>query len=512
MTIYRLNRVPDKLHVALLELLGIRLDGPSAARHRACASGSPTPPTEPIADPRRRRPRSARRARPTEESVVFQVDEDFTIPRDRARPPTCVQRGGQVKDVGVADGDGAARRAPTSSPFGTPAAGRRRALPRLRGAARAAADAGRRRRARRPAAPASNPEDPPLRWEVSQGDGEWARGRACSRTSPAASTTAPAPSSSSCRRARRSQPLGGQRLHWLRCRIDDTTRAGGAGATYTHPPEIYSITAAPIGALLPADARRAASRARSSACPTARPARSSRCATARCSSRRRARRSRSRTRSPATGRAGSCARTSSARPSSTATSTLDLGQRRGRARPGDPRDRRRLDAVRRGPAQGRGAALHPLPPRRRPRRQRRRRHADRAARARSPGVDTVTNPDAGDRRRRRRDARRTRASARRWRSARATARSPPRTSSSSPARRRPRVARAVCIPPRDGGAGAAAPRPARLPGRPPARATTSSMPDEELLQRGRRVPRRAAADRHDGRAAAVPLPRAVASS
>src|SRR3712207_7790033 len=32
MTIYRLNRVPDKLHVALLELLGIRLDGPSAAQ------------------------------------------------------------------------------------------------------------------------------------------------------------------------------------------------------------------------------------------------------------------------------------------------------------------------------------------------------------------------------------------------------------------------------------------------------------------------------------------------
>ena len=30
MTIYRLNRVPDKLHVALLDLLGIRLDGPSA--------------------------------------------------------------------------------------------------------------------------------------------------------------------------------------------------------------------------------------------------------------------------------------------------------------------------------------------------------------------------------------------------------------------------------------------------------------------------------------------------
>ena len=42
MTIYRLNRVPDKLHVALLDLLGIRLDGPSRGHRRACASGSPT--------------------------------------------------------------------------------------------------------------------------------------------------------------------------------------------------------------------------------------------------------------------------------------------------------------------------------------------------------------------------------------------------------------------------------------------------------------------------------------
>jgi len=31
MLVYRLNRVPDKLHLALLELLGIRLDPPTAA-------------------------------------------------------------------------------------------------------------------------------------------------------------------------------------------------------------------------------------------------------------------------------------------------------------------------------------------------------------------------------------------------------------------------------------------------------------------------------------------------
>src|SRR3954469_13164579 len=47
MTIYRLNRVPEKLHLKLLELLDIRLDGPSAAktdvRMRLAA-----PPADPI--------------------------------------------------------------------------------------------------------------------------------------------------------------------------------------------------------------------------------------------------------------------------------------------------------------------------------------------------------------------------------------------------------------------------------------------------------------------------------
>src|SRR5918998_1506654 len=61
MTIYRLNRVPDKLHVSLLELLGIRLDGPSAAQT----------------------------------SLRFRLAE---------RAAYALQRGGQVKSVGVADG------------------------------------------------------------------------------------------------------------------------------------------------------------------------------------------------------------------------------------------------------------------------------------------------------------------------------------------------------------------------------------------------------------------------
>src|SRR6185436_10964722 len=101
MTIYRLNRVPDKLHVTLLELLGIQLDGPSAAasdvRFRLVG-----PPTEPVTisggETEVATPRTG-----NEDSIVFQVDDDFTIPS--ARPAAYVlQRGGQLKDIGVADG------------------------------------------------------------------------------------------------------------------------------------------------------------------------------------------------------------------------------------------------------------------------------------------------------------------------------------------------------------------------------------------------------------------------
>src|SRR3954449_9717048 len=100
MTIYRLNRVPDKLHVSLLELLGIRLDGPSAAQ-TSLRFRLAEPAVEPIrieASTEVGTPRTA-----TEESIIFQVDEDFAIPA--ARPAAyLLQRGGQVKSVGVADG------------------------------------------------------------------------------------------------------------------------------------------------------------------------------------------------------------------------------------------------------------------------------------------------------------------------------------------------------------------------------------------------------------------------
>ena len=166
MTIYRLNRVPDKLHVALLDLLGIRLDGPSAAatslRFRLADA-----PDEPIViaggDTEVGTPRTA-----TDESVIFQVDEDFTIPA--MRPAAYVlQRHGQIKDVGLAEGE-ARPQGSDQLAFGSPPQvgdalylGFEEPLDRL--ILQIEVDASQARGA------GVNPEDPPLAWKVSQTDG-----------------------------------------------------------------------------------------------------------------------------------------------------------------------------------------------------------------------------------------------------------------------------------------------------------------------------------------------------
>jgi predicted phage baseplate assembly protein len=118
MTIYRLNRVPDKLHVALLDLLGIQLDGPSAARTdvRFRLAGAPEESVEIAAG----RTEVATPRTPNEESIVFQVDEDFVIPAIRPAAYV-VQRGNQIKDVGLAEGEARPQGA-DQLPFGSPPA------------------------------------------------------------------------------------------------------------------------------------------------------------------------------------------------------------------------------------------------------------------------------------------------------------------------------------------------------------------------------------------------------
>jgi len=245
MTIYRLNRVPDKLHVSLLELLGIRLDGPTAAQS-SLRFRLAEPASEPLrieASTEVGTPRTA-----TEESIVFQVDEDFEIPP--AQPAAYVlQRGGQVKSIGLADGVAKPAGGDQLAFANPPAVGDAVYLgfeePLGRLLIEVDVDASQARGA------GVNPEDPPLRWELSQGDGQWLEAEVLEDLTGgfnygSGTVVLELPPRSAI------QPLAGHRMHWLRCRIDDKTRTGGAATTYTQPPEIYSITAAAIGARLPA--------------------------------------------------------------------------------------------------------------------------------------------------------------------------------------------------------------------------------------------------------------------
>ena len=403
MTIYRLNRVPDKLHVALLELLGIQLDGPERRRAPTLRFRLAAPPTEPLPIPGGATEVGTPRTRDRRADRL--PDARTSRSRRRGPPPTCSQRGGQVKDVGVADGE--------AQPAGRRPA--RRSAPRRRSATRCYlgfdeplgrllmqvdVDAS-------PARGAGvDPEDPPLRWEVSQGDGGWDEAIVLEDLTGgfnygAGTVELQLPAAlGACSRS------AATALHWLRCRIDDKTRHGGAATTYSQAPEIYSITAAPVGALLPAlhaaqDERRDPRRV-----ATARPGQTLPAALqpgAQARDRRDARGPGPRVRR--LGGAGSSARLrrlDGVRPplhaSTSVAGEVELG-------PGDPRDRRRLDAVRRRPAEGRACCAS--------------RATATAAGARGnvaagtlnmlqapiPGVDTVTNPRARHRRRRRRGAR-----------------------------------------------------------------------------------------------------------
>ena len=314
MTIYRLNRVPDKLHVALLDLLGIQLDGPSPARTRvrfrlAGASEDaveiPGGRTE-VATPRT----------PNEESIVFQVDDDFTIPAMRPAAYV-VQRANQIKDVGLADGVARPQGA-DQLPFGSPPAvgdalflGFDEPIGRLLVAVDV--DASQARGA------GVNPEDPPLRWEVSQGESGWAEAEVLEDLTGGFNYGSGHGRAAAPRALARS--IRSAAIACTGCAAGSTTaraRAAPRRPTRTRPRSTRSPPCRSARCCPPRTRR--ASRTSCSASPTVRPARSSRCVTSRCSSRPPARRSRSRTPSRATGRSGSCARTSSARPSSTVTS------------------------------------------------------------------------------------------------------------------------------------------------------------------------------------------------
>jgi predicted phage baseplate assembly protein len=247
MTTYRLNRVPDKIYVRLLELLGVPLRPPTPAlanvRFKLAAA-----PTEPLTiEAGRTEVGTVRTA--YEESVVFEVIESREI--EPLSPAAYVtHRDGLVRDVpvdvGVARPVGADRAAFSAVPLPGDAIhlGFDESLSRLLMCVEVDAD---------PARGAGiDPRRPPLRWEMGTGEtptGElvWERVTVLEDTTGGFNFGSGevllelAPSSQRL-------PLAGHRLHWLRCRVASPQEAGEAA--YERPPEVSSITASPIGATL----------------------------------------------------------------------------------------------------------------------------------------------------------------------------------------------------------------------------------------------------------------------
>jgi predicted phage baseplate assembly protein len=246
LAVERLGRVPDKLHVALLDLLGIELDGPAAA-HTELRLRLSAPPTEPLEIRAGTEAGTLRTA--TQESIVFGTAETFVIP-PLLPDAYLVQRAGAAKEIGVADGV-AYPTGPDQIPFSRQpqigdalylgfAESLSRLLMRVSMEASMARGAGVR------------PDDPPLRWEMSLGDGGWAEVDILEDLTGGfnyGSGTVEV----QCPPGSGTEAIAGRRLYWLRCRIAETTRISGEAAVFTQAPEIYQITAAPTGALLGAE-------------------------------------------------------------------------------------------------------------------------------------------------------------------------------------------------------------------------------------------------------------------
>ncbi|HUR84132.1 MAG TPA: putative baseplate assembly protein [Solirubrobacteraceae bacterium] len=247
MTTYRLNRVPDKIYVRLLELLGVPLRPPTPAQThiRFLLSAPPIEPVSIIAADT-----EVGTVRTTyEESVVFEVAESRIV-EPLAPAVFVVHRDGLVRDIavdaGVARPVGADRAAFSAVPLPGDAIhlgfedSLSRLLLRIDVEAQPARGAG------------VDPRRPPLRWEMATGeraggDLVWERVTVLDDTTGGFNFGS---GELLLELAGDSQRLAldGHRMHWLRCRVASPQEAGEAA--YERPPEIATITATPMGATL----------------------------------------------------------------------------------------------------------------------------------------------------------------------------------------------------------------------------------------------------------------------
>ncbi len=256
MTIYRLNRVPEKIHLALLDLLGLGLDPPEPASADIWFRLKQEPERDvkiPAFDTEVATPRT-----PEADPVIFQIQDDFTIP---ALKPVAyvVEHGGKLESVPVAPDGVAKPSGPRQQPFGTLTD---RTL--YLGFDRDPSQLIMRIEARCIEAHGTGvkPSDPPLHWYVLQGPGQWGE-----RLQVINDTTGGFNKTSGCvellvPRSTKRTAIDfrmKRELYWLGCQLESKTRGGHDAERfkpdnrlYRDPPYIWSITARPVGASLSA--------------------------------------------------------------------------------------------------------------------------------------------------------------------------------------------------------------------------------------------------------------------
>jgi predicted phage baseplate assembly protein len=256
MTIYRLNRLPEKIHLALLDLLGLGLDPPEAAsadiwfRLKQDATEDVEIPAFDTEVATARTPEAA--------PVIFQIQENFTI---SALKPVAyvVEHGGRLEPVPVAADGTSKPSGPTQQPFGTQID---RAL--YLGFDRDPSQLIIRVDARCVQAHGTGikPADPPLHWYVLQGPGQRGeRLKVIDDTTGGFNKTSGSVELLVPRSAKRTtiDYRMNRELYWLSCRLEDKTRGGHDAERfkpddmfYRHPPYISFITARVVGASLSA--------------------------------------------------------------------------------------------------------------------------------------------------------------------------------------------------------------------------------------------------------------------
>ena len=202
-----------------------------------------------------------------------------------------------------------------------------------------------------------NPEDPPLRWEVSQGDNELGGGDRPRGPHRRLQLRRRRGRAAAARRARRCSRSAATAC--TGCAAASTTRRATAAPprpTRRRPRSTRSPPRRSARCCPRSTPRRR--RTRSSACPTARPGQTFPLRFSPVLKPHDGRDARGP--GPGVRRLGGVGAAARLRRLDRVRPPLhpQPGRRRGRARAGDPRDRRRLDPVRRDPAEGRAPALH----------------------------------------------------------------------------------------------------------------------------------------------------------